>query len=165
MEQNQIDFKQVKLFLLSSSDYTKVATTLRAITAVILQAQDSNKLIQNHIRVYDILGCLDQEEHKQEECVIDHLLRSKSVLVRCQTFELLSTLSAFKEGKKYLLLNKDFLKFLIESLSEIPAESAAQMKGLQSSEVMEHRWLLITLFRLSQSRASHQYIMQSVELT
>ena len=74
-------------------------------------------------------------------------------------------MAAFKEGKRYLLSKTDFMKFLIECLSQIPAEVAAQMKGLQSSEVMEHRWLLITLFRLSQSRASHQQIMQSVELT
>ena len=60
-----------------------MATTLRAITAVILQAQDNNKLIQQQIRAHDLLGCTPQEEVKEVDGVIDHLLRSQSVLVRC----------------------------------------------------------------------------------
>ncbi len=62
---------------------------------------------------------------------------------------MVGSLSAFKEGKKYLLTKKDIIEVLTGCLQETQAETAAQMKGLQNSEVMEHRWLLIALFRLS----------------
>jgi hypothetical protein len=47
------------------------------------------------------------------------------------------------------MLKKDILVVLIASLCETDAESAASMKAVLSSEVMEHRWLLAGLFRLS----------------
>ena len=85
--------------------------------------------------------------------------------MRTQTFELIATLAAFKTGKRYLLQNKDLLKLLITSLQETQSEQAAQMKAINSSEAMEHRWLLTTIFRLSQSKASHTSFMESQELT
>ena len=48
-----------------------------------------------------------------------------------------------------MLTKKDIIEVLTGCLQETQAETAAQMKGLQNSEVMEHRWLLIALFRLS----------------
>jgi len=69
--------------------------------------------------------------------------------MRSSTFELIATVSAYRSGKRYLTHKKDIVEILIASLLETQAESAAAMKAVMSSEVMEHRWLLAALFRLS----------------
>jgi hypothetical protein len=69
--------------------------------------------------------------------------------MRTHTFELVATVAAYREGKRYLMQNKDLLTLLITSLQETQPEAAAVMKAINSSEAMEHRWLLTSLFRLS----------------
>jgi hypothetical protein len=44
-----------------------------------------------------------------EQCVIDSLLRFKGSVMRSATFELLATIAAFKQGKKYLLQNHELV--------------------------------------------------------
>ena len=100
-------------------------------------------MIEEVFDLPDLLGC------KTDTSVIDHLLRLKGSIMRSQTFELIATISAYRSGKRYLMLKKDILVVLIASLCETDAEKAASMKAVLSSEVMEHRWLLAGLFRLS----------------
>jgi len=81
--------------------------------------------------------------------------------MRAHTFELIATLAAYRTGKRYLMQNSELLKLLISCLQETQPETAAVMKAINSSEAMEHRWLLKSLFRLSQAKASHSSIMES----
>lgn len=53
--------------------------------------------------------------------------------MRSATFELLATIAAFKQGKKYLLQNYELVGCLVACLLEIQAEEAAVMSDGEGS--------------------------------
>lgn len=57
------------------------------------------------------------------------------------------------------------MQCLIACLLEIEAESAAGMNNATNSQAMEHRWLLLVLFRLSQTKQAVTEMADHQELT
>ena len=78
-----VDYREVKLFLNASDDQNKVTATLKALIALISQADPA------------VLTDLEQID-MFEQIVIDSLLRFKGSIMRSATFELLATIAAFK---------------------------------------------------------------------
>ena len=151
--QLHLDLPLVKKFLLTSEDDPKLQATLQALNTIMIRHTQHEKLVAAAFTpTYDLLGLI--ATNSESDCVVEHLLRHSSKVIRCQTFELVASVAATKQGRRYLLQRKELVSQLIEYLLETPAEGAAESKALMASEVMEHRWLLFALFRLSQSKMS-----------
>ena len=68
-------------------------------------------------------------------------MRSADKMVRGHLFELLAALSAFSEGKKYLLQKEDLVEMLIADLTAMDV-STCSLDKTQTSEAQQHRMLI-----------------------
>jgi hypothetical protein len=105
-----------------------VCTVIKALKYKIQSSEHAKNEIKTIFRDTDLLGCLVTTD-ASEIRVLDHLLRNADKMVRGYTFELLAAISAYQEGKKYLLSKLDLVEMLIADLTQMDAQKCAVDKS------------------------------------
>lgn len=123
-----------------------MCTVIKALKYRIQESAHAKTDIKSIFKENDLLGC---QSAVAGNCgVLDHLLRTADKMVLGYTFELLAALTAYQEGKKYLMNKVDLVEMLISDLTQMEAQKCAVDKS-QSSESQQHRMLIQILFKLS----------------